>query len=114
MPALRVPSGGLRKVNETHLITSRVNMARAAHPDCPSSTATKIDRGTLYEWTAIIDAHDHRAAITSVSNSNLRSEAERPVRRGHGARIEPLSRSRSVSGELLTIIVGNFCLSGAL
>jgi len=89
-------------------------VARAAHPDGASSTAAEIDRGTLYERTAIIDANNYRPAIASVSNSNPRSEAERPVRRGHGARIESLSRSRSVSRELLAIIGGNFCLSGAL
>jgi hypothetical protein len=85
-----------------------------AHSDGASSAAAEIDRGAVTERTTIIDANDHRPAITSVRDSNPRSEAERAVRRGHGARVKPFSGSRSASSKLVAIICRNLRLSGAL
>jgi hypothetical protein len=95
-----------------YLITSIRTLA-VVPIDCPSSTAAEINRTTLHERTAIIDPNYHRPAVSGVRNSNPRSEAERPVRGGHGTGIEPLPRRRSSSREFFTIIRGNLRLGGA-
>jgi hypothetical protein len=86
----------------------------SAHSNGASSAAAEIDRGAVTERTTIIDANDHRSAIMSVRDTNPRSEAERPVRCGHRARIEPFSGRGSVSCKLSTVIRRNLCLSGGL
>jgi hypothetical protein len=83
------------------------HIAFAAHADCSCRTAAQIDRPALYEWTAVIDANDYRAAIARVCNANPRSERQRPVGSGQAAGIELLAGGCSSSGKLSPIVTGN-------
>src|SRR5262249_16496295 len=86
----------------------------ATHPDGSSSAAAEINRATLNKRTAIVDPHYHRSSIVGVCNSNPRPKGKRPVRGGHGARVEPFPRCRSMSREFVAIVRRNLRLGGAL
>jgi len=90
------------------------NVGCCAHPDGPSSTAAKINRATFHKRTAIVDPHYHRPAIVDIRNSNPRPKRKRPVRGGHGTRVEPFPGCRSSSREFFTIVTRNMRLGGAL
>src|SRR5215471_5422300 len=80
-----------RSVKSTSLSPQNLNsdITCAAHPDGSSSTAAKINRATLNKRTAIVDPNYHRSSIVGVCNSNPSPKGKRPVRGGHGARVEP-------------------------
>ena len=86
----------------------------ATHADGSSSAAAEINRATLHKRTAIVDPNYHRSSIVGVCNSNPSPKGKRPVRGGHGTRIESFPRGCSVSRELFTVVRRNLRLGGAL
>ena len=74
----------------------------------PNSWAGPFARSMILlraKRTAIVDAHDHRAAVLFVNHLELRAKGQRTMGRRHGAWIETLSaggappvKSRPVPG----------------
>jgi hypothetical protein len=44
-----------------------------------SRRGTEIDHPTVHEWSAIVDAHHHRAAVAAIDDGHLRAEWQRAV-----------------------------------